>query len=117
MKKTLSFLVIAYAVYAVLIAWSLGRLLLPIWRAHSAGQLATAGVQWIPLTTFSLVCVTFIVICAMLASLLSKRRKRTRAVVLAACSCLAVPVGTILGAVTIFALTRPEVRAEFEARE
>lgn len=117
LKKILSFLPIAYVLYAVIVAWSMMRVLFPIWRAHANGQLASADVQWLRLATFTALCVAFIAIFVWLARLLSKRRRRTRAIILAACSCLAIPLGTILGAVTIFALTRPEVRNEFELRE
>ena len=113
-KKILPFLTIAYVLYAVIVAWSMMRVLFPIGRANANGQLASADVQWLRLAIFTALCVTFIAIFIWLARLLSKRRRRTRAMILAACSCLAIPLGTILGALTLYALTRPQIRTEFE---
>ena len=55
----------------------------------------------------------FIGISLCLSLFLSKRRWRRGALVLACISCISVPIGTILGALTIHALTRPEVSSEF----
>jgi len=113
-KKALPFLSISYVIYAVLVLWYIGRLLYRVWLAHAAGQMAAGDAQWIPLATVTAVCIAFIIIFVALAALLSRRRRRQTALVLAAMSCLAFPMGTLLGAVTLFALTRPQIRAEFE---
>ncbi len=114
MKKILPFLSISYVIYAVLVLWYIGRLLYRVWQAHAGGQMPAAEMQWIPLVTVTAVCLAFIIMFIALAVLLSGRRRRQAALVIAAMSCVAFPMGTLLGALTIFALTRPHVRAEFE---
>jgi hypothetical protein len=49
-----------------------------------------------------------------LAYFLSTRRRRKAVFIMAAITCLGIPVGTILGGLTIYALTRPEISSEFE---
>ena len=112
-RRILPFLSVGYVIYALLIAWFICRLLFRVYRAQSAGQLQLSGIQWMPLAMTSVFAFAFIGICLCLALFLSARRWRRGALVLACISCISVPIGTILGGLTIYALTRPEVKSEF----
>ena len=112
-RRILPFLSVGYVIYALLIAWFICRLLFRVYRAQSAGQMQLSGIQWMPLATTSFFAFVFIGICLCLALFLSARRWRRGALVLACISCLSIPIGTILGGLTIYALTRPEVKSEF----
>jgi hypothetical protein len=111
--RILPFLSVGYVSYAVLIAWFICRLLFRVYRAQSAGQMQLSGIQWMPLAMTSFFAFAFIGICLCLALFLSARRWRRGALVLACISCISIPIGTILGGLTIYALTRPEVGSEF----
>src|SRR5215470_14225963 len=76
-------------------------------------QMQLSGIHWTPLAMTSFFAFAFIGICLCLALFLSARRWRRGALVLACISCISVPIGTILGGLTIYALTRPEVSSEF----
>ena len=112
-RRILSLLSVGYVIYALLIAWFICRLLFRVYRAQSAGQMQLSGIHWMPLAMTSFFAFAFIGISLCLALFLSARRWRRGAVVLACISCISVPIGTILGALTIYALTRPEVSSEF----
>jgi hypothetical protein len=113
-RHILPFLSIGYVVYALLIAWFICRLLFSVYRAQSAGQMHLAGgIRWMPLAMTSFFAFASIGICLCLALFLSARRWRRAALVLAGISCISIPIGTILGGLTIYALTRPEVTSEF----
>jgi hypothetical protein len=113
MRRILPFLSVGYVIYALLIGWFICRLLFRVYRAQSAGQMQLSGIQWMPLAVTSFFALALIGICVCLALLLSARRWRRGALVLACISCISVPIGTILGGLTIYALTRPEVSSEF----
>jgi hypothetical protein len=112
-RRILPFLSVGYVIYALLIAWLICRLLFRVYRAQSAGQMRLSGIQWMPLAMTSFLAFVLIGICLCLALFLSVRRWRRGALVLACISCISVPIGTILGGLTIYALTRPEVSSEF----
>jgi hypothetical protein len=113
-RRILPFLSVGYVIYALLIAWFICRLLFRVYRAQSAGQMHLAGgIRWMPLAMTSFFAFASIGICLCLALFLSARRWRSGALVLACISCISIPIGTILGGLTIYALTRPEVSSEF----
>ena len=112
-RRILPFLSVSYVIYALLIAWFICRLLFRVYRAQSAGQMQLSGIHWMPLAMTSFFAFAFIGICLCLALFLSARRWRRGALVLACISCISIPIGTILGGLTIYALTRPEVSSEF----
>ena len=112
-RRILSFLSVGYIIYALLIAWFICRLLFRVYRAQSAGQLQLSGIQWMPLVMTSFFAFAFIGICLCLTLCLSARRWRRGALVLACISCISIPIGTILGGLTIYALTRREVSSDF----
>lgn len=112
-RRILPFLSVGYVIYALLIAWFICRLLIRVYRAQSAGQMQLSGIQWMPLAVTSFFALALIGICVCLALFLSARRWRRGALVLACISCVSIPIGTILGGLTIYALTRPEVSSEF----
>ena len=112
-RRILPFLSVGYVIYALLIAWFICRLLFRVYRAQSAGQLQLSGIQWMPLVMTSFFAFAFIGICLCLTLCLSARRWRRGALVLACISCISIPIGTILGGLTIYALTRREVSSDF----
>jgi hypothetical protein len=112
-RHILPFLSVGYVIYALLIAWFICRLLSRVYRAQSAGQMQLSGIHWMPLVMTSLFAFALIGICVCLALFLSARRWRRGTLVLACISCISIPIGTILGGLTIYALTRPEVSSEF----
>ena len=112
-RRILPFLSVGYVIYALLIAWFICRLLFRVYRAQSAGQMQLSGIHWMPLAMTSFFAFAFIGICLCLALFLSARRWRRGALVLACISCISVPIGTILGGLTIYALTRREVSSDF----
>ena len=116
MKKWLPFLPIGYVINAILVAWFVGqtvRQVLQGYRANSPEMMQVSAVSWIPLITLLIVSATLISMFLCIAYFLSVRRRRRAVLIMAGISCLGVPVGTILGGLTIYALTRPEVSAEF----
>jgi len=113
-RRILPFLSVGYLIYALLIAWFICRLLFRVYRAQSAGRMQfSGGIHWMPLAMTSFFAFAFIGICLCLALFLSARRWRRGALVLACISCISIPIETILGGLTIYALTRPEVKSEF----
>jgi hypothetical protein len=112
-RRIFLFLSIGYVIYALLIAWFICRLLFRVYRAQSAGQMQLSGIHWMPLAISSFFAFAFIGISLCLALFLSARRWRRGALVLAGISCISIPIGTILGGLTIYFLTRPEVSSEF----
>ena len=112
-RRILLFLSVGYVIYALLIAWFICRLLFRVYRAQSAGQMQLSGIHWMPLAITSFFAFAFIGISLCLALLLSARRWRRGALVLAGISCISIPIGTILGGLTIYFLKRPEVSSEF----
>lgn len=113
MKKLLPFLSIAYLIYALLVAWFVGRTLLQVYRTYSVETMPASAVSWVPLAVFVFISAAFISMFVCLAFFLSTRRRRRAALIIAGISCLGIPVGTILGGLTIYALTRPEIISEF----
>ena len=112
-RRILLFLSVGYVIYALLIAWFICRLLFRVYRAQAAGQMQLSGIHWMPLAITSFFAFAFIGISLCLALLLSARRWRRGALVLAGISCISIPIGTILGGLTIYFLKRPEVSSEF----
>jgi hypothetical protein len=112
-KKFIAFLSIAYAIYALLIGWYITHFLLRAYEVQSASGEPVAAIQLVPLITLGAPAAIFIVLFALLALLLARRRARRTSLIIAGISCLGIPIGTILGGLTIYALTRPEVMTEF----
>jgi len=52
-RRILPLLSVGYVIYALLIAWLIGRLLFRVYRAQSAGQMQLSGIQWMPLAMTS----------------------------------------------------------------
>jgi heme/copper-type cytochrome/quinol oxidase subunit 3 len=112
-KKLITFLSVGYAVYALLIGLFVASVLLRVHDAQVASGEAVSGLQLVPLITLSVITAIFIILFASLAVLLARRRARRTSLVIAGISCLGIPIGTILGGLTIYALTRPDVISEF----
>jgi hypothetical protein len=112
-KKLLTFLSVGYALYALVIGLFVTSVLLRVHDAQIASGEGVTGLQLVPLITLSAVTTVFIILFAALAVLLVRRRARRTSLVIAGISCLGIPIGTILGGLTIYALTRPDVISEF----
>lgn len=113
MKKFLPYLSIAYLIYALVVAFFVGRLLLQFYQVYSSQAVPLSSTQWLPLATFVVISTAFISMFFALAYFLSTRRRRKAVLIIAGITCLGIPVGTILGGLTIYALTRPEISSEF----
>ena len=113
MKRLIPILCVGYIIYAGFVFFWLGEIFLHYYRAYSADVPAFTGKQRAPLTVLLSASVLRIGTLLCVAYLLFRRIHRFGALVLAAISCVSIPVGTILGGLTIYALMRPEVRAEF----
>jgi hypothetical protein len=112
-RKLIIFLSVGYTVYALLIGFFVASLLLRVHEAQVASGEDFSGLQLVPLITLSAITAIFIILFASLAVLLARRRARRTSLVIADISCLGIPIGTILGGLTIYALTRPDVVSEF----
>jgi hypothetical protein len=113
MKKSLPYLSIAYLIYALVVAFFAGRLLLQFYQAYSSQAVPLSSAQWVPLVVFVVIAVPFIGMFFALAYFLSTRRRRRAVLIMAGITSVGIPVGTILGALTIYALTRSEISSEF----
>jgi len=113
MKKLIPFLCLGYIIFAFFVSFWLGQIFLHYYHTYSAGVTHFTPKEWAPLAV--LLSASFLRLGALLclAYFLFRRSHRVAALVLAAISCVSIPVGTILGGVTIYTLTRPEVREEF----
>jgi hypothetical protein len=112
-KKLVPFLALAYAINGLLVAWFTTRLLLRVYDAQTSSGSPATSTQLFPVVVFAVVATLFVAVFAALAILLARRRARRTALFMAGISCLGIPVGTILGGLTIYALTRPENVSEF----
>jgi hypothetical protein len=113
MKKLIRFLPVGYAVYALLIGLFVPSVLLRVHDAQVASGEGVNGLQLVPLITLAVITAIFIILFASLAVLLARRCARRTSLVIAGIACLGIPIGTILGGLTIYALTRPDVTSEF----
>jgi hypothetical protein len=114
MKKYLPYVSIAYLIYALVVTFFVGRLLFQFYRAYSSQAVPLSSAQWVPLATFVVISATFIGMFFAIAYFLSTRRRRRAVLIMAGITCLGIPVGTILGGLTIYALTRPEISSQFD---
>ena len=107
------YLALAYVIYALLVGWFIGRLLWAVYETYALGKLQLSALESVPLVLVTTISISFIATFFWLAYLLSSRRRRRTAMILAAVSCIGIPVGTILGGLTLYTLTRADVRSEF----
>jgi hypothetical protein len=112
-KKLIAFLAVGYAIYAAIIGWIVTSLLLRVRDEQVLLGEPLTGVQLIPLIVLCCITALAVISFASLAVLLVRRRARRTSLVIAGISCLGIPVGTILGGLTLYALTRPDVISEF----
>ena len=113
MKKLPSLLAVGYIAYAAVTLGFVGQFVWRVWRTQAASAEEVPLLSWAPLASFVLIALVLIAVFVYLGVLLFRRRRRRVALVLAAVSCLGIPVGTLLGGLTIYALTRPEISSEF----
>jgi hypothetical protein len=113
LKKLSSLLAVGYIAYAVVTLGFVGQFVWRVGRAQLASAEEVPLRSWTPLASFILIALALIAVFVYLGVLLFQRRRRRVALVLAAVSCLGIPVGTLLGGFTIYALTRAEISSEF----
>lgn len=114
MKRLIPFLSIGYCVYALTVLWFIARLLLRVREVYTSGlDVQESPGSLVPVISITVIAVLLIVVFLAVAYLLIRRRHRRLALIFAGISCLGIPLGTVLGALTVYALTRPEVRSEF----
>lgn len=113
MKKFLPYLSIAYLIYALVVMFFVGRLLFQFYQAYSVQPASLSSAQWVPMAVFIVIATSFISMFFALAYFLSTRRRRRAILIMAGITCVGIPIGTILGGLTIYALTRPEISSEF----
>jgi zinc transporter ZupT len=103
----------AYAVYTLVIVLLVGRNFAAfVSTAYADGYHGRAPFA-VSVITFVILGSLSVSVTAALSYLLAVARHRKAALILAVISCIGFPVGTILGVVTLFALTRPDVTSEF----
>ena len=112
-KNILRFLPIAYLIYSLVVLWFVGRTLFQVYQAYSIEAMPAPPMPWLQMTLLAVFSGAFITMFVLLAIFLSARRHRRAALIIAGISCLGIPVGTILGGLTLYALTRPEIADEF----
>jgi hypothetical protein len=112
-KRLPSLLAVGYIAYAAVTLGFVGQFVWRVWRAQVASAEEVPLRSWLPLATFVFLALVLIAVFVYLGILLFQRRRRRVALVLAAVSCLGIPVGTLLGGLTIYALTRAEIISEF----
>jgi hypothetical protein len=117
MKKLISFLAVGYVVCASTMLWLAVRAVAFIREDLWAQSIHRdpARLSFVPSILFVMLFTSaaLLLVCSSLAYLLFRRRHRNAALLMAAGSCIAIPLGTLLGPITLIALTRPEVRSTF----
>ncbi len=115
MKKALSALSVSYLVYALLTSCFVVFFIL---RAYGVMSSAAAEqplpiAAWLFFGAVSFLTAMLIAMLFLLGYFLAVRRYWKAALVMAAFSVLSMPIGTILGILSIYVLTRPQVASEF----
>ncbi len=113
LKTIIPAIVVAYVIYALFVSFSLGRVFLHFYHTYLAGPSPWTAKQWAPLGVLMSASAIRIALLVCVAYFLFSRSHRLAALVIASICCLAFPVGTLLGGVTLYALTRPEISSEF----
>jgi hypothetical protein len=117
MKKLVSVLGGCCMVHAVLLGLLSARVVSlireDVFFQSIHGDLARLSFLPLPLIVLAIAVPIFLLSSICLSYFLFTRRHRAASLGLAALSCLAIPVGTILGLLTIYALTRPAIRSQF----
>ncbi len=113
MKKFVGVLSGAYAFYTLLMLLFVVRnFVVFVCRTHSDGYHGRAPFV-VSIITFAIIGILCVSASAALSYLLAVARHRKAALIIAGITCIGFPIGTILGGLTIYALTRPEIRSEF----
>jgi ABC-type sulfate transport system permease subunit len=117
MKKLVSVLAACGVIHAVLLGLLSARVVSLIredlFFQTIHGDPARLSFLPLPLIVLAIAVPIFFLSSLCLSYFLFTRRHRGASLSLAALSCLAIPVGTILGPLTIYALTRPAIRSQF----
>ena len=117
MRRLLTVAAAGYALYGVAVIVFILMMMNTVVRNWSwiTNDASFSISSLVPAITFLIIAVALVVMLFVLSYLLMKRRKRKTSLVLAAISCVGIPIGTILGAFTIFALTRKGVKQEYSS--
>jgi hypothetical protein len=105
--KFIRILAAAYAAYALLMLEFAARNFVMFLSAAQADSSEPI--------TFAVIAIFTVALTALLSYFLAVRRHQKAALIIAAVTC-GFPIGTILGGLTIYALTRPDVSSEFMRR-
>ena len=85
--------------------------LVTAFKTHDEDALTPS--ELVPLFLFVGFGVAFFIVFIVNAVLLFRRQQRKQSIVLSWITCLAFPFGTPIGAVSVFLLTRDEIRSEY----
>ncbi len=77
--------------------------------------LGTSLFHYIPLVACFAIGLTAIFFMIKLSFAMFKKEKRKFCIVLASIFCIGIPIGTVLGALTIFGLTRNSIKEDFSS--
>jgi uncharacterized integral membrane protein len=103
----------AYAVYTLLmLLFVIRNFVTFVSSAYSGGYHGSAPLP-VSIITFAVIGMVSVGITAFLSYLLAASRHRKAALIIAGVTCIGIPIGTVLGVLTIYALTRPEVASQF----
>lgn len=111
MKKLRLGLAVAYIGWGLVIGWSGTGLLGELRSFAGSAEHVSYGFS---LSALVVAWFCFFTMHLLLAYWIVRGRHRRAVLVMAAVSAAGVPVGTILGGVTVWALTRPEIQARFQ---
>ena len=111
--KLVRILSAAYAVYTLLMLIYVSRNFAAfVTAAYSGGYEGRAPLP-VSIIMFAVIGTVCVSATAVLSYLLAVSRHRKAALIIAGITCVGFPVGTLLGGLTLFALTRPDVRSQF----
>lgn len=115
MEKAPSIIGLGYVIYGILVIVFIAvRLVTGLHLVTENAELnSIAFSDYIPLILFGIIMVVSVFLIFLLSFFLFKKIKRTICLVLSAIFLIGFPLGTILGAASIFVLTRPNVKEQF----
>jgi len=117
MNKLLTIARIGYIIFGLLALLLLSIPLLEMFNALSANSESAADVfsQYIPVINYIILTIIYSSLIFLLSYFMLKRKRRKVCLIIAGISCMAIPIGTILGIITIYSLTRETIKAQFSS--
>jgi hypothetical protein len=111
--KFVRILSVAYAIYTLLMLVFVTRNFVAFVTTAYSGDYQGHAPFPVSVITFLIVGALGVSTTAALSYFLAVFRHRKAALIIAGVTCIGFPIGTVLGGLTIFALTRPDVRSHF----